>query len=190
MIKKRVKKIEEIDFNLYGISQESLDYFKKNKPHSFRESLAGRILVAEIAAVHKTEINDFLKQSLTSFTFKDFFWSMAHKNNFVSAGISDKPIGVDLEIIKKKDEILFDTLSEEEWEILGDKNWLNFYVGFSAKEAVLKLFSLEFDQLSHVLIRDKRDNNLILQHDNKEAFVNLEMQDDLVFAISWQNIEN
>lgn len=52
-------------------------------------------------------------------------------------GIAEEKIGVDIELIKPRSEALLEKWADE-LELLGAKNWENFYRIWTAKEAILK----------------------------------------------------
>lgn len=134
-----------------------------------KSGLFGRELVARLAKLSNQEQDHFLKNSHKSFYFKDknFFWSISHKDRWVAAAISKKPVGIDIEINRGKNKELFGVFTEAEWQILGRKTWANFYRGWTAKEAAIKAGSLRLADVRKILIFKRRGRNLLLSHSDK-----------------------
>ena len=71
--------------------------------------------------------------------FNGIHWSLSHKSKCVAAVLSNDKVGIDIEELQPKVERFFSkTASDEEWALIGDKDWNNFYRYWTAKEAVLK----------------------------------------------------
>jgi phosphopantetheinyl transferase len=47
---------------------------------------------------------------------------------------------VDIEVIRPRDDSLFSSFSEKEWNVIGEKNWESFYLLWSAKEVLVKKY--------------------------------------------------
>ncbi len=82
------------------------------------------------------------------------YYSVSHKYSdgyvYVLVVLSFNAIGADLEILIKKDKVLLDFFNNEEYEILGAKNWDNFYSLWTAKEAVIKLLGAKTDLRNYI----------------------------------------
>jgi len=71
--------------------------------------------------------------------FDGIYWSLSHKSKYVAAVLCTEKIGIDIEEIKPRSERFFNkTASAKEWDLVGGKNWCNFYRYWTAKESVLK----------------------------------------------------
>lgn len=66
------------------------------------------------------------------------YWSLSHKKDLLFVWVSDTCIWVDVEINKSRDQSVLDIFSEKEYELLGSRNWENFYVLWTATESLLK----------------------------------------------------
>ncbi|MDD2917186.1 MAG: 4'-phosphopantetheinyl transferase superfamily protein [Candidatus Gracilibacteria bacterium] len=134
----------------YNISTEIIElaeiYFPTDytsqiqKKHTYEQSLGGRYLVSKIVE-ENWGVLGFLPrvdEGGKPVSEGGFFWSISHSQDHVYVGVSGNPIGVDIEVIRTRDESLFGTFSEQEWNILGEKNWESFYILWSAKEALVK----------------------------------------------------
>jgi phosphopantetheinyl transferase len=47
----------------------------------------------------------------------NIFWSLSHKENIIYIAISDKNIGVDIEILKQRDISVLDLFSDREYSL-------------------------------------------------------------------------
>jgi len=71
--------------------------------------------------------------------FGNHYWSLSHKPKYVAAVVSNDRIGIDIEEVKSRTELLFSyAASNEEWRLCPEKSWEAFYRYWTAKEAVLK----------------------------------------------------
>lgn len=77
-----------------------------------------------------------------------YHWSIAHKPTCVVAVIADRPVGIDVERTTPRRGDLFEAVGDdEEWRILGGRNWPAFYRAWTAKEATLKAHGLGIGHL-------------------------------------------
>jgi len=81
--------------------------------------------------------------------FEGNYWSISHKPACVAAVVANSSIGIDIEEIKIRSTSLLDyVVSAEEWELIGEKNWMNFYRFWTAKESALKHTGIGIRELS------------------------------------------
>ena len=77
------------------------------------------------------------------------YWSISHKPACVAAVAANSSIGIDIEEIKERSASLLDyVVSAEEWDIIGERNWMNFYRLWTAKESALKHTGIGIRELS------------------------------------------
>jgi 4'-phosphopantetheinyl transferase len=70
------------------------------------------------------------------------YWSLSHKPKYVAAVVSKDKVGIDIEEIKPRDELLFARVaSDEEWE-LKERSWDTLFRYWTAKEAILKIIGI------------------------------------------------
>ncbi len=130
--------IKKVDNTLL---QKSLTFFDESfikvmkKKSSFKESIVARYLI-------KT----------SPWYNKNSFFSISHKENLVFIGIHNKKIWIDIEIIKKRDNSLLNTVSKNEFSLLWWKNWENFFYIWTAKESIIKLKWLILDDINSITI--------------------------------------
>lgn len=68
-----------------------------------------------------------------------FCWSVSHKRHWAAAVIADRPVGIDIERIEPKRPEMFDELAgADEWALLPERSWPDFFRLWTAKEATLK----------------------------------------------------
>jgi len=87
----------------------------------------------------------------------NIFWSISHKKDLVFVGVSDRKIGLDIEFIKIRDKSLLDLFSDAEYKILGWKNWDNFYVLWTGKEAIIKKNLWKLDDMHNLVLEKIED---------------------------------
>lgn len=79
----------------------------------------------------------------------EFYWSISHKRHWAAAAIARAPIGIDVEeIVPRRDSLLDEVVSAEDWHKLGGRTWDNFFRLWTAKEATLKANSVGIGHLS------------------------------------------
>ena len=68
-----------------------------------------------------------------------FHWSISHKRTWVAAVVADRPVGIDVEQLAPRKTDLFDeAATDDEWSIVGRRDWPSFFRIWTAKEATLK----------------------------------------------------
>ena len=123
------------------ILAESLSYFRKdyikslkNKP-TFSESISARYLISQRIGMNYMPSEN--EVGIPVYTDENY-WSLSHKKDLLFVWVSDTCIWVDVEINKSRDQSVLDIFSEKEYELLGSRNWENFYVLWTATESLLK----------------------------------------------------
>lgn len=190
MFKIKLSKIENVSLRKYKIDPVILNELKNKKKDTLAASLAGRILIGELAKLSQKDFENFLSKSLVSFYFDDFYWSISHKGKYVMTAICDKPIGIDLEINIERDIDLFSLFSNKEWKILGEKNWINFYRGYVAKESAIKLLGLGIEDFGSVVIFDNKGEYIFVEYKKQIVASKISELSDFIFGVSRQNIDS
>ena len=85
---------------------------------------------------------------------KKVYWSLSHSENFTAYIVSDSPTGIDIAEYEERDESLLSTHTDTEYNLLGSKNWQNFYILWTAKEAILKKNWGTLDDMKHIFLRE------------------------------------
>lgn len=80
------------------------------------------------------------------------FWSISHKENIVFVWTDISPIWIDIEIIKERWNEIFSLHKEEEYNLIGKKDFHNFYVLWTLKESIIKLNLAWIDDLENIII--------------------------------------
>lgn len=186
MEKHEVKTVGELKgaFASFEVTEKTEKLFKEKKGLTYKESLLGRLLAAKVAGIKPEELDDFLIKSLDSFKYKGFYWSISHKKTGLAAVISDKPVGIDLEVLEARDEILWTTIKKVEWLVLGEKNWKNFYRIWTAKEAIIKTKLLGLPAVSRLTVVEKQGDNLVLNYRSKKLTARNYYRGNFIWAIS------
>jgi len=85
-------------------------------------------------------------------------WSISHKRQWAAGVVARTPVGIDIEhVIPRRDEALFDVIADaDEWAIIGERSWENFYRIWTAKEAVLKANGFGIGKLGRCNVSGKR----------------------------------
>lgn len=142
--------------------------FKKEKGASWERSLLGRCLVFKCMELDEDFFLLFLETSLCSYFFQNIFWSLSYKDNFIGVGVSDKKIGIDVEVNKKRDEDLLHLFSRKEWNVVGEKTWENFYKIWTSKEAFIKLSTLSLSDMKSLSIVKQKEDKILIKYKEKE----------------------
>ncbi|MDR3169245.1 MAG: hypothetical protein LBU27_05855 [Candidatus Peribacteria bacterium] len=61
-------------------------------------------------------------------------------------------MGVDLEIIKPRGTDAFSLHTDPEYQLIGGKNWENFYRLRTLKESIIKLYLSNLEELQHITL--------------------------------------
>jgi len=95
------------------------------------------------------------------FPFAGIYWSLSHKPKYVAAVVSKDKVGIDIEEMKPRDELLFARVAgDEEWE-LKEKSWDTLFRYWTAKEAALKVIGIGISGLKICRITSVPDDNHI-----------------------------
>ncbi|MFH0993951.1 MAG: 4'-phosphopantetheinyl transferase superfamily protein [Pseudomonadota bacterium] len=99
-----------------------------------------------------------------------YFWSLAHKTEYVAGVVADFPIGMDIEKIRPCAPGLYRmTADESEWQLGGTVTDLLFFRYWTAKEAVLKSVGIGLKALSQCrVIKIVDDHHLMLSYKHQE----------------------
>lgn len=102
------------------------------------------------------------------------FWSISHKENLVYIWIDNKNIWVDIEIYKKRDKSVLNQFCDYEYDILWWKNWINFYILWTAKESIIKFILWNLDSIKSIKLQKFLDCNISIWnlHFSKELILN------------------
>ena len=66
-------------------------------------------------------------------------WSVSHTRRWAAAVVAPCPIGIDVEWIRPRKEMLWDGVADaDEWRRFGERSWDAFFRLWTAKEATLK----------------------------------------------------
>jgi 4'-phosphopantetheinyl transferase len=99
------------------------------------------------------------------------YWSISHKPEYVAAVVSKDKVGIDIEELKPRDELLFARVAdEEEWE-LKDKSWDTLFCYWTAKETVLKVIGIGIGGLKACRIISVPDESHIRLDYNGQIFL-------------------
>lgn len=88
------------------------------------------------------------------------YWSLSHTKNFVWFSVSSLPTGIDIVEREERNEALFEIHTHREYELLGEKNWHNFYLLWSAKEAIIKAQWWDIEAMKGISLIEKQDRNI------------------------------
>lgn len=93
---------------------------------------------------------------------RSIYWSLSHKEFFVTAVTAPYPVGIDIEMIKPVNEGLYDRIADElEWALTAEKTPGAFFRYWTAKEAVLKAIGKGMTALDHCRVTQINDDNQI-----------------------------
>jgi 4'-phosphopantetheinyl transferase len=99
------------------------------------------------------------------------YWALSHKPEYVAAVVSKDKVGIDIEEIKPRDELLFARVAtDKEWE-LKEKSWDTLFRYWTAKEAILKVIGIGISGLKTCHIISVPDENHIALDYNGQFFL-------------------
>ena len=91
-----------------------------------------------------------------------YYWSLAHKSDYVAAVVADVPIGIDIEKTREVTTGLYRRIAtDEEWRLGSENREHLFFRYWTAKEAVLKVAGTGIRELSYCRIAGVVDEQLI-----------------------------
>jgi 4'-phosphopantetheinyl transferase len=91
-----------------------------------------------------------------------YYWSLAHKSDYVTAVVADVPIGIDVEKAREVTPGLYQKIaSAEEWRLGSENREHLFFRYWTAKEAVLKVAGTGIRELAYCRIARVLDEQLI-----------------------------
>lgn len=80
---------------------------------------------------------------------KGWYWSVAHKPDYVAGVVGPGPLGIDIEPLRERSPNLFAKIADQtEWDLGHEARWRLFYRFWTAKEAVLKAVGVGLRGLS------------------------------------------
>ncbi len=161
-------------FQIHNITEENKqevqEYFRENFLEMKDKSLVARLYVAKII---EQEIGRKLEESekklLETYklwnegiTIQDamFYFGISHKDEIVCIWVDTKKISVDVEILKIRFQSVLDTFSEAEYAIFGERRWVEFYIMWTAKEALIKYLGLNLDTMWDIQILKAQEENV------------------------------
>ena len=100
------------------------------------------------------------------------YWSISHKPECVAAVVSKDRVGIDVEEMRPRTELLFSYVaSDEEWELEG-RSWDTFFRYWTAKEATLKVIGVGIGGLKTCrIISVPDDSHIALDYKGDFFFV-------------------
>jgi len=147
--------------------KDAIDYFPKEYSSiiSSKESLVSRYIISTIVD-NSFNIKKYLPKVDATwkpvYLYENLYWSISHKENLVFVWISDTQIWVDIEFYKERDNSVLDYFLDSEYELLGWKNWSNFYVLWTAKESVIKYNLSNLDNINGIKLLELISNEQII----------------------------
>ncbi len=100
-----------------------------------------------------------------------YYWSLAHKSDYVTAVVADVPIGIDIEKAREVTPGLYRRIaSEAEWRLGSESREHLFFRYWTAKEAVLKVAGTGIRELGYCRIARVVDERLVLLDFKGEPF--------------------
>jgi 4'-phosphopantetheinyl transferase len=117
------------------------------------------------------------------------YWSISHKPEYVAAVVSKDKVGIDIEEMKPRDELLFARVAtDKEWE-LKKKSWDTLFRYWTAKEAILKVIGIGISGLKACRIISVPDENQIVLDYKGHSFLveQLRYKNHLVSVLKGDN---
>ncbi|MCP3955210.1 MAG: 4'-phosphopantetheinyl transferase superfamily protein, partial [Desulfobacterales bacterium] len=91
-----------------------------------------------------------------------YYWSLAHKSDYVTAVVADVPTGIDIEKVREVTPGLYRRIATEgEWDLGSENREHLFFRYWTAKEAVLKVAGTGIRELGFCRISSVVDEQLV-----------------------------
>ena len=99
------------------------------------------------------------------------YWSVSHKSKCVAAVVSRSSIGIDIEEIRPRSELVYDVVaSDAEWSLNKERSWYIFFRYWTAKEATLKAAGIGIGGLRKCRVISIPDENHVLLNYRNNLF--------------------
>ena len=108
------------------------------------------------------EKDDLWKPLPIQYNWSSLYWSLSHSTNYLAFIVSDSPTGIDIVEKKERDAFIQDIHSPHEYDILGGKNWDNFYILWSAKESIIKVAGSWLDDIKDIQLMEIHTESISL----------------------------
>ncbi len=114
-----------------------------------------------------------------------YYWSLSHKPSGCAAVVGQGRMGIDIEEIRTRGQGVMDyAVTKEEWALLGEQSWQNFFILWTAKEAVLKAEGIGLAGLSRCcLVRRLGADELALDFTGRPWLVSYKVLGGHVVAL-------
>ena len=132
-----------------------------------------RQLIAQFTNLDPTEIDIVIDTDSGKPYIKDqlILFSISHSGTYVAVAISEKPIGIDLQIHNQTDFTIFYPYFTPEERLYADKSVDNFYTLWTSIEAVAKITSIGFNEALNKRIPHIHKHLIGYSLDNHEYFL-------------------
>lgn len=120
---------------------------------------------------------------------KTLYLSLSHSEHYVAFACDVRSIGIDIAEYSIRDESLLSLQSNAEYSLLGGKNWRNFYILWTAKEAIIKITHATLDDMKHISLVENLWDTLIFWFLDKIYKIYYQVQDS-VFISYWSLYES
>lgn len=120
-----------------------------------------------------------------------WYWSVAHKPDYVAGVAGPGPIGVDIEPVHPRNRNLFDKIAApEEWALGREEEWRLFFRFWTAKEAVLKAVGLGLKGLSRCrVVAIDAPGRMTLEYEGRRWVVEQSFRNGHLAAIAGEDVQ-
>lgn len=153
------------------------------------ESIEARYLLLEFltkryAYTGRLEKDELSKPIPLIVEGKKLYWSLSHTKKYVWFVVDSTPTGIDIVEIEERDRALLDTHRQGEYAFLWMKNWENFCILWSAKEAIIKANWATLESMKEIVLRGKKNNDLhIFDFGWQRCTISVEQGTDYIISI-------
>ena len=82
--------------------------------------------------------------------WENIFWSISHSEHHIAFIVSDRSCGIDIVEYEERDDALLALHRDDEYTLLGGRNWYNFYLLWTAKESIIKSYGWIIDDMKDI----------------------------------------
>jgi phosphopantetheinyl transferase len=116
----------------------------------------------------------------------ELYWSISHSENHIAYIVSGTPVGIDIAEIRERDISILLTHTESEYALFGGRDWTQFYILWSAKEAIIKSYGWSLDDMGEIHLQwIYKDNTYNFEFKGEMYRIKIVLQDNRVIAYTF-----
>ncbi len=135
--------VDEINAFFSKLSSSQRNYIGQKTGLKFKQSVVARILVSDLLSEHFGVLDGYNlsldEKNRTHYNNDEFYLSISHSDDFIACAVSDKKVGIDIQVYKKvSDSLIKKVCTEEEIADINSTDNKQFINLWTVKEAYAK----------------------------------------------------